>query len=173
MRNQDIIDGLDVFKGDMADHQKAVGLIPTAEDNAALAADLYRKMDNDGSNEQAISSNRAADAVAVDMAKFQDWTITKQADDEPVKPVDDLSARALKRFRFLMNQREGTPSWRDRAMYVQRFFPLRNGPHYHELLRRYTFELSKLLTESDRYFGNWKLDFTPDANETAATWDPR
>lgn len=165
MRDKDIIEGFDAFNADMAAHQLQQGELPTGDANRRLAADVYREMDNNGANEAAIEVNRANDA-AIALPTSADWTVTKQDDtDEPERKVEPVAARMLKRLRFLLNQHDsvmGRVSWHERAMAVQRLWPMRRGPNFDALMRRYSFELTKLLAESDRYFGSWKLDFAPD-----------
>lgn len=176
MRNQDIIDGFDAFQGDMADHVKSKGQIVDGEVNKAIAADVYREMDNNGANEVCLAANRADEKIALPDSDDFTQTLTDDVGGED-KPLDSLTSRALKRFRILLNDREscfGMPSWHERAMTVQKIFPMRKSANYSKLMREYSFKLAKLLGESDRVFGSWKLDFTHDHNaDNTMTWDPR
>lgn len=159
---QDRREGFEVFLGDMADTQAEKGKLPEPSANQALAAELFDGMEQRGQFDN-IAKPDAPIEPDLDHAV---WRIKRTLDaDEKVVAVEPLAQRALKRYRYLQTLTEsgplGQPSWAERARRVQEFFVMDRGPSYERQMKRYAFELAKLLGESDRYFGNWKLDFSP------------
>lgn len=163
--DRDKVEGLDLFLGDMASTQEKRGALPDTSRNATMAAELFTEMDNNGSF---LESGPAEIQQAEPDLDRTVYDLKREADGEDlVRPIDPIHQRVLKRYRFLMTQKEsgplGQPSWAKRAEKVQSFFVINRGQRgYRDAMRRYSYELIKLIDESDRYFGSWKLDFLPE-----------
>lgn len=159
---------LDAIQGDMSQHQRITHAPVTAEANRRLAAEEFTKLDQAGDFDRAISAASAAPVVPetsaerptreVRMVDGKEYVVTRdnqaQATGRPLAHRDqELVIKGLKRLQMLLELPDtgilGAASWRDKACAVMSF---------HGAPIRFAFELDRLLEESTRLFGDWRVD---------------
>jgi hypothetical protein len=157
--------GMDVVQGDMAEHQRLTGQEVTAEANRELARDTFAELDAKGTFDaprpEAVAppeETRQERRRLEREIEGRKYTVTKDADQSgnplPMTARErDITVKALKRLHMLLELQDtgilGAPSWRQRACAVM---ALANDQV------RFAQECDALLEESNRYFGDWRVD---------------
>ncbi len=168
-RDQELREGLDALQGDMAEHQRMFRGEVTGEANRALAANTFAELERQGVLGQ-VAEAAATPAPPADVEKTEHvlngvkYTRTKEPDfPSPERFLPHLEkqlvVKALKRLRLLLSLRDsgvlGAPSWNTRAKAVMAYMFLPGK------VVRFAQELDTLLDESNKYFGDWKVDPEP------------
>ncbi|TXH41029.1 MAG: hypothetical protein E6Q97_38495 [Desulfurellales bacterium] len=152
--NNDLREGFDGFVGDMAEAERAKGLMPAAEQNAKLAAELFTTMEARGDFAREASAKPSSEPAWPDMqGRPEDAKLVAHRDaDAKTRDVSPFSQAIYKRFMLLLNYRErgplGQPSWHERASWVHGFFASDR--------KRWSAEMIKLMEDSVRHFGEWR-----------------
>jgi hypothetical protein len=163
--DQDRRDGLVVFQGDMAEHQRITGREVTGEANRQLAATLFGQLEQQGALDRpadptpAIAEPAPPQSVSEKRSvNGREYTFTIDGDQggNPV-PMSarekELTVKALRRLHMLLELQDegvlGAPSWRTRACAVMAVASNQ---------ARFAQELDELLDASSKYFGDWRID---------------
>lgn len=168
-RTEDLRDGFDAFTEDMAEHQRAHGVMPTPAANQNLAAAEFEQLEHQG----AFAPRDAALAIAAPDPELElreqrevngrSYTLTKdhRVGDAPFLPGREReeTLKILGRMRLLLNLEDtgvlGAPSFRTKAIAVMDALAVRKN--YLEFLVM----LDALLEESNKYFGDWAAEPVP------------
>lgn len=166
-RDAALRDGLDAIQGDMAAHQRITGKEVTAEANRQLAARTFEEVDDQICYQPAGATSElipVESSVTTRNLEGREYTVLREPE-AAVKARPVVMAQAervqvvamLKRLHFLLGLPEtgplGTPSWRQRALSVMRFFGAQGANE-----KRFAHELAELVEASSRYFGDWRRD---------------
>jgi hypothetical protein len=175
----DLRGAVDDLRGDMAAHQRVTGAEVTDARNHSMAADLVQRLEREQSGHVAPpptppQQTRQERRRERREGRFGAYHIdTAPGDDVAVREASQAElwflAHAMPRVELLLSKMEtgplGQPSWRDRVLAVMQRKSLVQGmrtaglhAEAADLDRRFMFELSTLLEESNATFGDWKAD---------------
>ena len=187
-KDLDLHAGLDGLLGDMSNHQRRVGEVPTAEENRKLATELIEKMDREETDakpatvarpappptEANHSAPNAVGGLERKEGQHGRYLMGKSlVDDTRMRKSNEAEhwfmSHAMPRAMLLLEKREtgplGQASWRDRTLAVMelhtRVSSYRVANRLAEarmLERRFMHEFLELLEASSATFGDWKKD---------------
>lgn len=178
---EDLREGLDLLQADMAGHQARFRGEVSGEANRVLAVDAIERMERQANEEagriRPTQPEPAAPPVQPDeVREVEDkrYQITRsQTDDVAMRSASPAEAwflaHAMPRVELLLSKLDtgplGEPSWNQRTMAVmaikERSVAARTTnmiDYANDLDRRFAFELTQLLEDSCRVFGDWKAD---------------
>ncbi len=176
----DLREGLDELQNDMQLHQRRFSGEVTAEANRALAASAVERMERELADIAAAPPLVSAGppppiAKSVERREVdgKNYVVSKGPDAPMLRQANEAEhwflSHALPRIELLMNKDDtgplGQPSWRSRVLAVMELksrVPSLRLARFDDLAddteRRYMAELTALLEDSSRLFGDWKAD---------------